>query len=643
MSSVGDLYWLPERVDWGQALKGAITGAKEPWNDLRTLSLSRLDFLKTGTLDRALVQAYGMRLPENLETQPIRLAILSSHTVDHLLPGLRVGALRHGIHLSGYIAAYGQYFQELRDPKSDYYAFAPNVTLFSFDAAALLGAADASRTAADVEKVVEAAVSKLSTLWSLAIEATGGQVIQQTILPTMPPLLGSNEHRLPGSQRWLIECLNYRLREAADAAGVDILALDIRLAQDGLASWHSPVLWHRAKQEISPAAAGLYGEYVARLITAQKGRSKKCLVLDLDNTLWGGVIGDDGLNGIVLGQGSALGEAFVAFQSYAKELSMRGIILAVCSKNDESNALAPFSEHPEMVLRTSDIACFVANWQDKPANIKIIAERLNIGIDSLVFADDNPFERNIVRRELPAVSVPELPEDPALYARCIADAGYFEGVRLSADDFERSRQYQANLERANLMSSTTDLGSYLKSLNMELIWESWNPMTFQRVVQLINKTNQFNLTTRRYTEAQAQTVLEDSSCLRLSFRLTDAFGDNGIIGIAIAKPLAAQHEKLVIDTWLMSCRVLGRQVEEAMLNVIVDQSRRLKASHLVGEFIPSAKNGMVKNHYQKLGFAHVSSYPDGATVWQLPIASFETKSTHMRITKATDDRRRDTR
>ena len=218
----------------------------------------------------------------------------------------------------------------------------------------------------------------------------------------------------------------------------------------------------------------MYGELVARLLAAQQGRAFKCLALDLDNTLWGGVIGDDGLYGIALGQGSALGEAFVAFQRYARDLSRRGVILAVCSKNDEANALEPFEQHPEMVLQREDIACFVANWTDKASNLREIAAQLNIGLDALVFVDDNPFERNIVRRELPMVAVPELPDDPALYADCLADAGYFESVRLTAEDLQRARQYQANAERAAARGSTTDLEGYLRSLDMDLRWRRFD-------------------------------------------------------------------------------------------------------------------------------------------------------------------------
>jgi FkbH-like protein len=345
-------------------------------------------------------------------------------------------------------------------------------------------------------------------------------------------------------------------------------------------------------------------------------------VLDLDNTLWGGIIGDDGLDGIVLGQGSALGEAFVSFQNYAQELSRRGVILAVCSKNDEANALAPFEKHPDMVLRRSDIACFVANWQDKPANLRAIAQALNIGMDSLVLADDNPFERNMVRRELPMVGVPELPEDPALYARCVADAGYFEMLRITTEDVERSKQYQRNLERELLRSSSTDVESYLKSLDMRLVWRPFDQVGLQRIVQLINKTNQFNLTTRRYSQAEVTALMSDPRCLTLQLRLLDTFGDNGIIAIVIGKPESPGSSDMLIDTWLMSCRVLGRQVEEATLNVVMAEAARLGARKLIGEYRPTAKNDMVREHYAKLGFAAATAGADHATRWARSVEDF---------------------
>ena len=399
-------------------------------------------------------------------------------------------------------------------------------------------------------------------------------------------------------------------------------------ARDGISEWHDEALWHRSKQEIHPRVSHVYGDHVARLLAAIRGRSFKCLVLDLDNTLWGGVIGDDGLAGIVIGQGSAVGEAHLSFQRYALELSRRGVILAVCSKNDESTALEVFDRHPEMLLCRKDIACFIANWDDKATNLRRIAERLNIGTNSLVFADDNPFERNLIRQELPEVAVPELPEDPSFYAACIAAAGYFESLSITTEDEERSQQYQANAQREQLREAVTDMEAYLAGLRMELRCSPFDQVGLPRIVQLINKTNQFNLTTRRYTEAEIQGLLRDGATLHLQLRLVDRFGDNGIIALIIGK--LAADKSLLLDTWLMSCRVLGRQVESATLNVIVDRARQMGAGALVGHYRPTAKNAMVKEHYAKLGF-ELSSDIDGETTWRLDLDRFSATKVAMRI------------
>jgi FkbH-like protein len=354
-------------------------------------------------------------------------------------------------------------------------------------------------------------------------------------------------------------------------------------------------------------------------------------VLDLDNTVWGGVVGDDGLEGIVIGQGSAAGEAFVAFQEFARELSRRGVILAVCSKNDEANALEPFEEHPEMVLKRADISCFVANWSDKASNIRQIAQEINIGIDSLVFIDDNPFERNLVRQELPMVAVPEVGEDPTGFIAAIADAGYFEGLSVTEEDRERTSQYQGNKAREALKASTTDLESYLRGLEMQLVWKPFDRIGLPRIVQLINKSNQFNLTTRRYTEEDVLAVMDDPTTFGLQLRLLDRFGDNGIIAIIIGR-LRDSHD-LEIDTWLMSCRVLGRQVEPTTLNLIAHESSKLGARRLVGEYIPTKKNGMVKHHYQKLGFTLMQTTDNGGSRSMLDLNSFTPIPTFIHVTQ----------
>jgi FkbH-like protein len=542
--------------------------------------------------------------------------------------------LRRGLWLDAYTGTYAQYLQELTDPTSPLHRFAPDTALFSFDYQSLLGRAGVGLDASGADRVVGEAIERLRGLWSLAKDAGCGQIIQQTVIPTAPSLIGSNEHRLPGSPRALVDRINHRLRDVADMDGVDILALDALLIEDGIDAWHNPALWHGAKQEISPVAAPRYGDLVARMLAAKRGLSAKCLVLDLDNTLWGGVIGDDGLDGIVLGQGSALGEAYLSFQTYVRELARRGIILAVCSKNDEQVAMAPFEKHPEMVLRLSDIACFVANWDDKASNIRRIAATLNIGIDSLVFADDNPFERNLIRREIPAVAVPELPADPALYARCLADAGYFEANRLTQNDLERSEQYQANLKREVMRASVTDLTQYLRSLTMRLEWKRFDSVGLQRITQLINKTNQFNLTTRRYNETEVAAKMKDPALLALQLRLTDRYGDNGIISIVIAQPSNGRTSEYLIDTWLMSCRVLGRQVEEATMNLVASLSREMGATSLIGEFRPTPKNSMVSGHYERLGFFCIDKSPGDNTYWRLSLSEFSPFNTCIELVEA---------
>jgi len=620
------LSWLPPSADWNDRFRLlGETAEEDTWRALVGLANSRLDSLATMRLDRRRGKLFPAAPSTGLSAKPLRLAVLSSSTADHLLASLRVGALRRNMWADVHVGDYGQYRREIMDPSSGLHQFKPTAVLFAFDAPHLLGGLNAD--APDLDAIAD----DIAQLWDQVRAAFGCSVIQQSILGTYPSQFGSNEHRLPNSKSHLVRKLNLLLRERADAGGVDMLDLDPWVARDGMRAWYDPMLWLKAKQEVHHIAAPLYGDLVARLLAAQLGRSFKCLVLDLDNTLWGGVIGDDGLEGIVLGQGSPRGEAHIAFQQYAQSLTRRGIILAVCSKNDMANALEPFEKHPEMVLKRDDIACFVANWQDKAGNLRSIAQQLNIGTDALVFADDNPAEREIVRQNLPEVAVPELPEDPGLYAACVAEGGYFEGLRLTDEDLERARQYQDNLKRETLKASATDIEGYLRSLEMQMRWRPFDKVGLARIVQLINKTNQFNLTTRRITDEAAGALIGDPRALTLQIRLVDRFGDNGIIAIVTGKLDDAGD--LTIDTWLMSCRVLGRQAEEATLNLIVAEARRMGARRLIGDYIPTAKNGMVKEHYPRLGFAPLGDNAEGGTRWELPLDGAEAKPTFITLTQ----------
>jgi len=615
------LYWLPQAEDWNARLL-ALPGRRPEtaWNEGVALANTRLNFVQTNSLDGMLRRALGRAAPGGTRGRPVRLAVLGSCTVAHLLPAIRVAGLRRGIPIEIYEADFGQYWQELANPDAALHAFAPSAILLALDAHHLTAGLDAGMTGEEADAVLDEVRGRIAEAWRLAAAAFHCPVIQQTPLCVHPAMMGNSEHRLPGSKAALIGRLNAALRPMADRAGVDILALDERAARDGIGAWHDPGLWHRAKQEVSPVAAPMYGDLLVRIIAARQGLCAKCLVLDLDNTLWGGVVGDDGVGGLVLGQGSALGEAFAAFQGFARDLSRRGVILAVCSKNDEANAIEPFEKHPDMVLRRDEIAVFAANWSDKPSNLRAIASELNIGPESLVFVDDNPFERNLVRQQMPMVAVPEVGDDPSCFAQTLADGGYFESVAVTDDDLARTAQYQGNRKREALKASAVDLASYLQSLEMRLVWRRFDRIGLPRIVQLINKTNQFNLTTRRYTEESVAEVMHDSSAFGLQLRLIDRLGDNGVIAIVIGKLQVSGD--LLIDSWLMSCRVLGRQVEPATLNVVVSQAQMLGAGRLLGDYLPTPKNGMVRHHYERLGFTVVSEGASGAVRSALDIAGF---------------------
>ena len=625
-----DLHWLPEYPDWRARLRTLASGPEPIWDRAVALAGARINFVLTNALDET-VHRLMASPPEGIATKPVRLAVLGSSTLTHLLPGIRVAGMRRGIWVDTYENDFGQYWQELSDPDSALHAFKPTAVLLALDAHDLTAGVTAAMDPETAEAALADVLERIRATWRLARETLRCPVLHQAALPVHLPLLGNNEHRLMGSRAGFIARLNTRVRAMAEEEGVDILAVDERAARDGIRAWHDPALWHRSKQEVAHGASPMFGDLVGRWLAAKQGRSFKCLVLDLDNTVWGGVIGDDGLEGIQLGQGSPLGEAYAAFQNYARELSRRGVILAVCSKNDEANALEPFEKHPDMVLRRGDIASFVANWSDKAGNIRAIAQELNIGLDSLVFIDDNPFERNLVRQELPMVAVPEVSDDPTDYPIALADAGYFEGLAITDEDRERTSQYQGNKARDALKASATDLPAYLRGLEMQLIWKRFDRIGLQRIVQLINKSNQFNLTTRRYTDEDVIAVMADPDAFGLQLRLLDRFGDNGIIAIVIGR--LRPNKDLLIDTWLMSCRVLGRQVEPTTLNLIAQEAGKIGAARLVGEYIPTKKNGMVKDHYAKLGFTVMETSADGGSRAVLDLGTFKPAETFIHVTE----------
>ena len=590
--------WLPAAPDFRADLRAALE-SPDPTDCLErlaSLAQYRLGYVEMLQIDRALGRL--MLAPRSGFTR-VRLAILASSTVDHLSPAIRVAGLRRRLMIDVHIGAYGQYRQELLDPHSSLHQFGPQFALFSITARDTIAAVPLTATAAEVDETIARSIEELRLLWRTARQAFNATIIQQTFLDITEPVFGNYDRMIPGAPARVISQLNDQVSKAA--AQDSALLFDIARAseRDGIDAWFDVGSWLHGKLEIAPKSATLCGEMIARIVAAQRGLSKKCLVFDLDNTLWGGVIGDDGLEGLVLGEGSAAGEAHLALQRYAKQLKERGVILAVCSKNDPAIAEAGFHDHPEMLLRRSDISAFVANWDDKAKNLKTIAARLNIGLDSLVFVDDNPVERARIRQSLPMVAVPELPKDIAHYVRCLADAGYFEAVTFTYEDRQRAEQYAANAERESLFELSGSLDDFLRNLQMSVVFGPFTAADLVRVTQLFNKTNQFNTTTRRYSAEEIAHFAASERTVTLQFRLVDKYGDNGLVSAMILRPDPKQSDIFEIDNWVMSCRVFGRQLEFEAMNIAVEQTRRLGIKALRADYIPTPKNGVISELYSR--------------------------------------------
>ena len=613
-----NLAWLPQAPgDFTARCRLFSESDGESGRSLRALASYSLDENQLNRLAKVIrkVRENGRSLHP---LAPFRLGVLSNATVDFLLPSLVATAPRHGMSLECIPADYDQVIQESLSPESTVNRAKPDAVLVAIDYRAVsLSSALGNRE--DADRAVTSALDYVQTVRS-GLKANGNAIcIVQTLAPPPERLFGSLDRVLPGTLRNVIERVNSALADSVLHTS-DILFDVAGLAETvGLADWHSPTQWNLAKLPFSNTYLPLYADHVCRLIGALGGKSRRCLVLDLDNTIWGGVIGDDGLEGIQCAQGDPAGEAHLTVQRLALALRDRGVVLAVSSKNNDETARLPFQKHPEMLLCEEHIAVFQANWNDKATNIKAIAEELSLGVESMVLLDDNPVERDLVRQLLPQVAVPELPADPALYARTLAAAGYFEAVVFSEEDTKRAEFYQGNARRVTLRNQAGDLGAYLTSLQMEIMFQPFDATGRARIVQLINKSNQFNLTTRRYTEAEIEQLETDGACFTLQVRLSDTFGDNGMISVIICRPRAKSEWEL--DTWLMSCRVLGRRVEQMVLRQILDHAGRAGVHKLIGVYRPTDRNKLVQDHYAKLGFTQIETADDGATIWELDVRS----------------------
>lgn len=610
-----DLAWLPNApADFSQACRGLPEREGDLGGVLRALATHALD---ENQLVR-LAKVVGRLKAAERSTKPLvpfRLGLVSNATSHLAVPALIASALRHGILLDVVEANYGQVMQEALDTGS---------TIHQAQCDAILLAIDHRGLPLDGKANIEGCLQYLDTIRS-AIRGNGLCIVQ-TIPRPPETLFGNADLGISETQRHAIDAVNRGIGDSL--AGTPDLLFDVAgLAETvGLAEWHDPTLWNMAKVPFNNRFLPLYAEQLSRLVAALRGKSRKCLVLDLDNTVWGGVIGDDGLDGIVIGQGDATGEAHLAVQRTALALRERGIVLAVSSKNEDATARLPFQKHPEMLLKEEHIAVFQANWQDKTTNIRAIAQELSLGVDAMVLLDDNPVERNLVRQLLPEVGVPELPADPALYARTLLAAGYFEAIAFSAEDKKRAGYYQDNARRATLEKSVGGVEAYLASLAMVIGFRPFDDTGRARITQLINKSNQFNLTTKRYTEAEVAVAERDAFTLQV--RLADTFGDNGMISVVICR---REAQTWTIDTWLMSCRVLGRKVERAVLQEILHHARAEGIERIEGVYLPTDRNKLVENHYADLGFTLAACGDDGSTRWELAVADASEIELPMRI------------
>ena len=545
----------------------------------------------------------------------VRIAVLGSVTtpqiVDLLDLYLQAGRLRPEF----YESDYGVIHQEFLDTTSGLHRFRPDFVLILASWRDLGRRPQVSDGREQVTRRVEEEVARWTSLWEIARRQLGCQIIQSNFARPAWRVMGNLDASHPAGLSRFITLVNLALTDVA-APGVTIYDVDERAAGVGRWQWNDERFYFQAKLPCSPEHMVDYAYGLASLVVAQRGAVRKCLVLDLDNTLWGGVIGDDGLAGICLGQGDPRGEAFVEFQRYLRALRERGVILAVCSKNEEAIAREAFEKHPEMVLRLDDFSCFIANWDDKATNLARIARELNIGLDSLVFFDDNPAERSMVRRLRPEVAVPEVPDDPSQFIRALDQPRYFELVAISAEDLQRTDSYRANSKREALAASLGELDDFLRSLEMQARIEPVSRANLERSAQLINRSNQFNLTTRRYTSADLLEISQRANWITRTVSLRDRFGDNGLISVLLAR---VDGVSLVVDTWLMSCRVLKRGVERLLLNHVASIAHERGLKLLVGEYIPTPKNGLVKDHYRSLGFTQADASSVELTRWELRI------------------------
>ena len=541
---------------------------------------------------------------EELNTPMIKVALLGDTATQLLVTAIKGESVDRGISLDLYEGEYSQVERQLMDPTSELYEFDADIIVI-FQSTHKLGEHHSSLP---VESQTLLADERLSFVTTLCENPSfvNKKLIYFNYPEIEDTVFGSYANKVESSFSYQVRKLNYELMNLS-MQYPNLFICDIAGLQNlfGRQFMFAPNVYMTTEMVLSVNALPYVASRVVDIIAAIKGQFKKCLILDLDNTVWGGVIGDDGLEGIELGHGLGIGKAFTEFQMWIKKLKQRGIIICVASKNNEDTAKEPFEKHPDMILKLDDIAVFQANWETKVDNIRTIQGILNIGFDSMVFLDDNPFERNMVRENIPGITVPELPEDPAMYLEYLYSLNLFETASYSNADKDRTKQYQVEAKRVSLSKTFTNEADFLKSLNMISTVSGFTKFNTPRVAQLSQRSNQFNLRTVRYTEADIEDMAKNPDVIDLSFTLEDKFGDNGLIAVVIMKKL--DEETLFVDTWFMSCRVLKRGMENFTLNTMVEFARSKGYKRIIGEYIPTPKNKMVEMHYPNLGFTKIES------------------------------------
>lgn len=550
----------------------------------------------------------------------MRIAVLGSYSIQYYVKALRYWLHAQGVEAEFYEGEYDGIAMDVLDDRSKLYEFRPEVVILLPYFKDIRPLPALFEDAQEMSAMADKQLGYYHQIWSRLHEKTGCQILQSNIV--VPPFaqLGNLEGKYAFSKSCYYHEINKGLFRIAEDY-VTIIDFERLAEKVGKRNWFDWTAYYLTKTGFNLEYLPQAVELTASVLLAYKGKTRKCLALDLDNTLWGGVVGDEGYDGIQIDPNHAVGEAYLAFQEYVLSLKERGVILAVCSKNDEAIAKEPFEKNPHMRLKLADIACFVANWEDKASNLKRIATELNIGVDSLVFFDDNPAEREIVKKYVPEVEVIEVPEDPALYVTALDEAAPFEWVQLTKEDVARPASYVENRKREALKTSFVDYEEYLRALAMRGTAGEPEITDVGRFSQLINKSNQFNLRTQRYTEGQIHAFLDDADYYCLCVRLRDMFSDYGIISCVILK---FSGKECFIDTWVMSCRVLKRGVENLMFKKILELAKTRGCSCVRAEYIRTKKNAMVENFYDDLGFTAVAQ-EEGRTEYLLKDFQFAGK------------------